>query len=271
MKLNLSHSLAFLGCFSFQFQAFSQDINLGPRFTSLGNMGAALQDIWSLQSNQAGLAAIERPVAAIAYQSNYLDTEISTQTALFAYPHKKNVFGISVQNYGVSVYKEQRMGLCYSKRFGSTLFVAINANIHQLSILQYGSAHTYSIEAGLQYKIGKQLLIGSHISNPGKNAFNSDVNASVPTAIQIGASYRCSDKVLLNSGLIKSLSTITDARFGLEYKPGESVALRGGINANPFRQFAGFGCKYKGLHVDVAASSHPNLGYSPQLALGYEF
>lgn len=263
--------MGFLCCFSMQFNAFSQDINQGPRFTSLGNMGVALQDIWSLQSNQAGLAAIEQPTAAIAYQSNYLDTDISTQTALFAYPHKRNIFGISVQNYGVSAYSEQRIGLCYSKRFGSTLFAAINANLHQLSISQYGSAHTYSIEAGLQYKIGKQLLIGTHISNPGKNAFNDNVNASVPTDIQLGASYWFSDKVLLNGGLIKSLSTITDARFGLEYKPGESVALRGGINANPFRQFAGFGCKYKGLHIDVAASSHPNLGYSPQLALGYEF
>src|SRR5688572_14951137 len=120
MNLTLSYSLGFLCCFSMQFNVFSQDINQGPRFTSLGNTGVALQDIWSLQSNQAGLAAIERPTAAIAYQSNYLGTDISTQTALFAYPYKRNIFGISVQNYGVSAYSEQRIGLCYSKRFGST-------------------------------------------------------------------------------------------------------------------------------------------------------
>ena len=249
----------------------AQEINPGARITAMGNCGTALQDVWSLQANQAGIAVLEKPVVSVSYQNNYLHTDISTQSAVFACPIKNNVFGLSFQNYGVDAYSEQKVGLAYARRFGKGLFLAINANTHQLKINQYGSAFSYSVEAGIQFKVNSRLLIGSHVANPNRSSYSTDAAAAIPTVLQVGTAYTLSDRVIFHAAVLKDLDWLTDARFGLEYAFLEWVAIRGGVNVNPFRQFAGIGCKYQHFKFDVAAASHPALGYSPQMSLGYEF
>jgi hypothetical protein len=246
-------------------------VNPGPRITALGTTGVALQDVWSLQSNQAGLAAVRKPIASAAYKSEFLNPDLSTQSVVIAIPYKKNVFGISFQNYGFAVYNEQRIGFAYAKNFGNTVFASLNFNYHQLKIQQYGSANAYSVEVGLQYLPTDKLVIGGHITNPGLSNYEYDVTATIPVSIEFGISYRFTNRLLLNNGIIKTLNSTTDLRTGLEYSMNQWLDFRGGFSMNPFRQYAGFGCKYNGFHIDMAVSTHSSLGSSPQIAISYEF
>jgi hypothetical protein len=246
-------------------------VNPGPRITALGATGVALQDVWSLQANQAGLAAITRPVVSAAYKSEFFNSDLSTQSALIIFPYKGNVFGISIQNYGFAIYKEQRLAIAYAKNFGNTVFASLDFNYHQIKIRQYGSIQTYSFEAGLQCLPTDKLVIGGHITNPGLSNYQDNLNMIIPVSIEFGISYTFTSKVLLNSGIIKTLGSTTDIRTGLEYSMIPGLDFRGGFSANPFRQYAGFGCIYNRFHLDMAASSHAALGYSPQIAISYEF
>lgn len=257
--------------FGFTTQLYSQEINLGPRLTAIGNTGVAMNDVWTLQSNQAGTTGLKKPTASVSYRNSYLNRELSTQSAVIVYPTGRNAIGLSLQNYGFSAYSEQKIGLSYAKRFGNSVAASLNFNLHQVKIAHYGSARAYSVEAGLQYHVDEKLLIGTHISNPNRSAFDRDVDAFIPVSLEFGASYKVTDKVLLNSGIIKTLNSVTDFRCGLEYSVINWLAFRGGLAANPFRQFAGFGYQLQDLKIDAAASSHPNLGFSPQIALSYEF
>lgn len=257
--------------FGFTTQLYPQEINLGPRLTAIGNTGVAINDVWTLQSNQAGTTSLKKPTASVSYRNSYLNPELSTQSAVIVYPAGRNVMGLSLQNYGFSAYSEQKIGVSYAKRFGNSIAASLNFNLHQVKVAQYGSARAYSVEAGLQYHVDENLLIGTHISNPNRSAFDRDVNAFIPVSLEFGASYKFTDKVLLNSGIVKTLNSVTDFRCGLEYSVINWLAFRGGLAANPFRQFAGFGYQLNDLKIDAAASSHPNLGFSPQIALSYEF
>jgi len=257
--------------FSFTKPIYSQEINLGPRVTALGNIGVALSDVWSLQSNQSGLAFLQKPIVSISYRNSYLNPELNTQSAAFVYPFGKNVLGLGFQNYGFSAYSEQKMGFSYAKRFGNSVSAALNFNLHQVKIPNYGSVQAYSAEAGLQYQVNENLTFGTHISNPGMSSYRTEIKALIPVSLEFGSSYRFSDKVLLNSGFIKGLNSISDFRCGLEYSVINWLAFRGGMSANPFRQFAGVGYQLQDLKIDAAASTHPYLGFSPQLALSYEF
>ncbi|WP_207534052.1 hypothetical protein [Desertivirga arenae] len=253
------------------FNVHGQEVTSGARISSLGNTGVALQDAWSMQSNQAGIAALKDPLVAISYQNTFLETDIATQGAVFVCPFKNDAIGLGLQNYGISAYSEQKISLAYAKGFGKTVFAALCLNAHQVKIIQYGTARTYSFEAGIQFKPSPKILIGSHISNPARNSYNSEVDARIPTVLEIGAAYEISDRVIFNSGLVKDLDWMTDARFGLEYNAIQWLSFRGGISLNPFRQYAGLGCKWQKLHLDGGASSHPTLGYSPQVSMSYEF
>ncbi|KAA8485020.1 hypothetical protein BDE36_2272 [Arcticibacter tournemirensis] len=250
---------------------FAQDVHDGSRLTALGNTGVALQDVWTLQSNQAGIASIKRPVAAIACESSFFNSAITTQSAIFAFPYHRNVFGFSLRSYGMDEYREQKIGFAFARGFGETVFASLSFNIHQLKISRYGSAGAWSVEAGLQYKAGENLIIGAHIANPNRSAYQADLNAIVPVLFELGASLRFTDKVLLSSAIAKELDSAAGFKCGIEYNIMSEVFLRGGAVTNPFRQSAGFGYKYHSLNVDIAVTSHPDLGFSPQISLGYEF
>lgn len=255
----------------FVYNTAPAQVNPGSRFRSLASAGVALQDVWSLQHNQAGLAGLKNPTAAIGYEQRYLDQDVSTQSALFAYPSKNNVFGISFQRYGFSAYNEQQVSFALARSFGNSIYAALDFNFHQVNIPNYGSAQTFSVEAGLQYRATDNLWLGAHVANPTRNGYNTSVDAVVPVSLQFGASYRFSDKVLIASSIEKTLNENTDLRTGLEYNIISWLALRGGISANPFGQYVGFGLNHQHFRIDVAASSHPVLGYSPQIAIGYGF
>ena len=245
-------------------------VNPGPRITAMGMTGVALQDVWSIQSNQAGMTAIRSLTISAAYESEFLNPDLSKQSFLVIYPDKRNIFGISFQNYGFSAYNEQRAGITYARSFGN-ISAALNFNYHLIKIQQYGSTQTYSAEAGLQYVLNDKLLIGTHIANPNRSTYNGHVSASIPVFIELGFSYKISDNLLLASGITKALNSPADVKAGLEYSLAGWLDLRGGVSVNPFRQYIGIGCKYQNLRFDAASASHVALGYSPQVALSYEF
>ena len=260
----------YLICILFHTSVQAQ-INPGPRSISMGSAGVALQDIWSLQQNPAGAAGIEKPIFAIGYEQHFLNQDLSTQTALFAFPYRQDVFGLSFQRYGFSDYHEQRTGFTYSRRFGNSLYAAIGFNYHHIEVAKYGSAQTFSAEVGLQYQATEKLWIASHIANPNGSRYDDLSESTLPVSISFGASYRFSDKVLISSDIQKVLSSTVDVKLGLEYKLIEWFSLRGGISASPFKQYGGFGLSYERFCLEVASSSHPNLGFSPQIAISYEF
>ncbi|MXV52216.1 hypothetical protein GS399_14655 [Pedobacter sp. HMF7647] len=246
-------------------------VNTGPRLTGLANASVAMQDVWSMQSNQAGILQSKKPIISAAYLQNYASTDVATKSAVMAVPFMdRNAAGVSFQSFGFSAYKEQKIGLCYARSFGGKLNMALNFNYHQLSISSYGNESTYSVDAGLQYFINDDLIIGSHVSNLSKSGY-SKFGSFIPTVFELGVAWRTAGKVLLSAEVMKTLDSSADVRAGLEYALADWFSLRGGISANPFMQYAGFGFDYHGFRLDSAVSSHPDLGYLPQIGLTYAF
>ena len=257
--------------FIFSFLSSKSQVNYGPRITAMGNAGVSLQDIWSVQKNQAGISLINKPTASIAYENRFLIKEIATKSAVFALPVNKYVIGAAFQSYGVKAYSETRTSLSLARAFGPKLLTAITINYHQIQIINYGNSKAFSVEVGLQYQALKNLWLGAHISNPNSSRFHENTDQIIPAHIQFGGHYRFSEQLLISSEFEKILDSEADFKTGLEYKIIKAFALRGGVSMNPFKQYAGFGLELSDLLFDFGISSHPVLGYSPQISLGYEF
>lgn len=246
-------------------------VNYGPRITAMGSAGVAVVDVWSVQKNQAGIAGLKRPELSVAYENRFGIKELSTKSAAFAIPIKNYTIGASFQSYGVDAYHEVKTGISLAKSFGPKLFVAVNLNFHQIKIDNYGNANSFSVEVGLQYMVLPKLWLGTHIANPNQSKYGENTDQIIPAHIQFGASYLFSDQLMITTELEKVLDAEADFKTGLEYKIVKFVALRGGISVNPFKQYAGFGINYEKINLDFAVGSHPVLGYSPQISVGYEF
>ena len=115
------------------FYLFAQN-NLGPRLTAMGNNGAAITDIWSLQANPSAIIRIEKPAVSLNYIKHLFSNEVSTQAFVAVVPFKNNFFGASFQRYGFSEYFESKVGFAYAKRVGDKLSIGINGNYHQIKI-----------------------------------------------------------------------------------------------------------------------------------------
>jgi hypothetical protein len=251
--------------------AVMAQISPGPRSLSMGSAGVALKDEWALQHNSAGIAGIRRPVFAVGYERHFSDQDLSTQKAVFAIPFKQHVLGLSFNRYGFSEYSEQTAGIAYSRNFSGALALSIALKYHQISIPKYGSANAISVDAGMQFQLNDRIWIGTHISNPSGSRYQDLSGSTIPVSLSFGISYEFSDKVLIISDINKVLNASIDTKLGIEYRLINWFAIRGGMSANPFKQYAGFGLNYQRFALDVAISSHLNLAYSPNLAFSYEF
>ncbi len=257
-------------CILFHISVYAQ-INPGSRSVALGSAGTALQDIWSLQQNSAGAANIEHPIFAVGYEQHNLDSEISTQTAVLGLPVKNYVLGLSFQRFGIAEYQELTTGLALLRSFSSKLSISLALKYHQVNIPVYGIGKAFSIDGGMQYKLNDKVRFGSYINNPGKSRINEISGFNMPTGISAGVAFTLSDKILLVTDMNKLMDFGINLRLGLEYQIVKWLYLRGGLSSNPFRQSAGFGLNYGRFSLDAAVSSHPTLGYTPNLAFSYEF
>lgn len=245
--------------------------NPGPRLIAMGSGGIAVSDIWSVHQNPAGITVFKGPILSVAYEQHFLDTEVSTQSAVLVFPFQHNVFGLSFQRYGLNEYTEQIAGFCYAKSFGDSFSLAIGLRYYQLSISQYGSAKAFTFDLGAKLRITNEFSIASHILNPNRSLYNDLPNAALPVKLSIGSSIQFTDKILVVADIRKHLDYPLDGNAGLEYNIINWMSLRGGISVNPFKQYTGFGINYNKIQIDFSVASHPTLGCSPQISLGYEF
>ncbi len=260
-----------LTTFCFSFNLLNAQQITGARITALANAGVAMQDVFSLQKNQAGIAFLIDPEIALAYESKFLLNDLSNKSAAFVLPSKNYALGLSIENNGFTTYNETKAGLSLAKKFGTQLAVALNFNFHQISISNYGSSQTFSFEAGMQYHLSPKIWLGSHIANPNQSKFNNNAEMIIPSHIQFGGSFLFSDQLMAVTEIEKIADQQLDLKSGIEYQIKELISLRAGLSVNPFKQYGGFGLLYKKIDLDFCISSHPILGYSPQITLGYGF
>ncbi|WP_316799410.1 type IX secretion system membrane protein PorP/SprF [Pedobacter frigidisoli] len=244
---------------------------LGPHLTALGGNGIAVRDVWAIQGNASAITDVEKATVSVAYIKHLFSNEISTQAAVFVLPLDNNFVGAGYQQYGFSGYTESKATFAYSRKFGPHLSIAIKGNYHQVKIPEYGSATAFSIDAGALYKVDK-FAFGVLISNPSRQKFvQSQVSSGIPTSVSVGATYFASDKVLIAGYFVRDIQKIADAGLGLEYKIMSILRLRGGFSVRQVKQYAGFGLNFNKLNIDMATAYDANLGYTPQIGLGYAF
>lgn len=246
--------------------------NQGARFTGMGNVGTALQDVYSLVSNPAGIATLKSPTASLSFEKPFLGLDIKSQSALFAFPFKLGVLGYAIHSYGIpNAYSNLKTGLSLARMFGPQLSLAITINYHQLKIPSYGSNKTFSIEFGAQYMLNENWTIGAHIDNPGRFGFKNENYYVIPSLLHFGNSYQFSEHVLISMEGKYLFHESFDGSLGIEYSMIEWMKLRGGISVNHFQQHVGFGFAYQDFLFDAATTIHPRLGVSPQISLSYVF
>lgn len=250
---------------------FTQNL-AGARLVSMGYTNVAVNDTWNFTGNFKKNTQSKNPIIAIGYAKYFYQNELSNQSLKLVLPFKKYEVGLGFQRYGITEYNEITTGASLAKNFGDQFSIGLRVNYHQLKIQNYGSAIGFSLDAGIMYHLNQQITIGINVNNPSKQTYNnSNVSVYLPSAINIGAAYQATNKILIATNLTKNLNEKYRVGLGIDYQLLEILSLRGGISIKPFKQYGGIGINHKKFKLDLAIESDPYLGYSSQIAVSYAF
>lgn len=264
-------SLCFIS-FIFHAQAGNENFPIGARSAAMGNASVSLSDVWSAHHNQAGLGFINGISAGVFYENRFTVKELSLKGAVIALPVKGGTFGLSVSNFGYSLFSENKYSFSFAKAFSDKFSMGIALDYLTTKIGEgYGNKGALAAEFGIQAKPIKGLTIGAHIFNPNRAKLTDYNNERIPTIIRLGADYNFSDKVTLAVETEKDISQKSVFKAGIEYKAVKEFYLRAGIGTNPTLSSFGFGLNLKNLNIDISANYHQVLGFSPQFGLTYVF
>jgi hypothetical protein len=250
----------------------NENFPIGARSSGMGNASVSLSDVWSAQHNQAGLGFMKDISAGVYYENRFSLKELSLKGAVIALPIKGGTFGVSISNFGYSLYSENKYCFSFAKAFSDKFSMAIAMDYLTTKIAEgYGSKGALAAEVGIQSKPIKGLTIGAHIFNPTRTKLTDYNNERIPTIIRLGADYNFSDKVTLAVETEKDISQKSIFKAGIEYRAVKEFYLRVGINTHPTLSSFGFGLNLKNFKIDVSANYHQVLGFSPQFGLTYVF
>lgn len=240
----------------------------GARGAALGQTGLTFTDIYSLFSNQAGLAFLESFSGAVQAERRFMLSEIQSLSAGAALPSSSGTFGLSLNYYGFEDFNEQRIGLAYSRKLYDKMGIGAQFLYLNTRIPEYGNTANFTFEVGLLMEIVPQLWAGFHVFSPIR--VETIANEYLPTIFGVGLTYKPSEKVNINAEVQKDIEFKLRTKVGIEYQAAEPFFLRIGMGTEP--TLVSFGVGYQiqnNIAIDLASSYHQVLGFTPAVGVAY--
>lgn len=245
---------------------------LGSRAAAMGNAAVAINDIWSVHHNQAGLGYLSALQAGFHHENKFLVPEFGLQALALAVPTRPGTIGFSYSYFGFSKYNESKLGLAFGRMFGNRLAAGIQVNYLYTYIAEdYGNAGNITVEGGLVAEPVSGLFIAAHVYNPTGTDIKTYYDEPVPTVFRIGLAGYLGERILAGLEAEKEMERRTVFKAGAEMGVIESLYLRAGIASDPFHSSFGLGYIFGGIIADIAFTRHQVLGFTPHFTISYIF
>jgi hypothetical protein len=268
-KLLLTVSFLILGISTFSIENYPA----GARSLALSHASVAFYDVWGTFHNQAGLAALNNITAGFFYESKFQVEELSLVAGSLVLPAGNGNFGISFFQFGKGTYKENKLGLAYSKNISKRFSAGIQIDYFSLKLPENErSKGLFTFEGGVQYTVSQSLILGAHVFNPiqqGIETFSGE--QKMPVVFRVGGSYKFSELVLMVFETEKDTQNQLLVKTGIEFFPVNNLAFRFGVSGKPFQYTAGIGYSFGKITTDIGFGYHGNLGVTPSVSLQFEF
>jgi hypothetical protein len=260
----------FLGCLLTSI--VQAQINPGARQIALSNSDVAQgDDVFSLFNNPAGLAQLGwREIGLYYSPAPFGLKELANGYLSYIEPTDFGSLSIGAMTYGFELYKENCISLGYSKRFEEKYFAGITIDFHTLSIQNYGSDNTFTINLGGLAYLTENIKWGFSFHNITRATFGKEKN-QIPIIFNTGFSFNPVENAALNAAVEKDIEYPLSIRFGLEFFPIKYLYLRTGFSNEPERYSAGIGINYSIIELDYAVFTHQDLGLTHQAGIIINF
>ena len=242
---------------------------VASKYAGMGAYSLNFVDPLSVLSNPAALANIQSVSAGIYGEKRFLLKELGLYSLSLCIPVSFGGVGFSTQYFGYEKFNETQIGLSYGKSLGK-IDIGIQINLHGMKISGYGNDMLVNFEAGAIFHISEQLYAGFHVYNPSGSKFGKDHTEKLSSAYSSGFGYEPSEKVFVSAQIIKEEDKPLTINAGMQYVFEKKFFARLGLYTETTNLYFGIGLKWNVFRVDVTASYHPQLGFTPGVLLIFE-
>lgn len=255
-------------CYGFDFTRTA-----GGRAAAMGGTSVCERGIWALQNNPAGLAYLSGWHFGLYYENQWLLKETAFKSAGLAKSIPRvGCLGLSVNQYGSSLYSENKFGIAYARDFGPYLQMGLQFDwllLHWSD--DYPNRNALSYEIGIQSQVTEKLRLGATLFNPLGMKLGTLHEDRIPAVMRFGLAYQFTDDFVGQCEVEKNTGRSGfSLKGGVEYKVLKRFYLRAGVQNNPNSISFGTGYKVGWFHVDVAAQMHQVLGAAVQVGMRAE-
>jgi len=244
---------------------------IAASYIGLGAYSINHVDAFSFSSNQAALARIKNPAIGVYGERRFLSGATDMYAAVVAVPTKQGNFGIELDYFGFKNYNESQIGFAYARSLGRLLDIGIKFNYYSFRIPAYQNSSAINFEIGAIAHLTEKLSAGAHFYNPVGGNLSKTNNEKLNSIYKFGIGYEASENFLVSAEIVKQEDLPVNVNAGVQYNFMKQFFARVGIASENESPYAGAGVSWNNLRLDISASYHPQLGFSPGLMLIVNF
>ena len=245
----------------------------GGRQAGLDHCSVALSGFWSVQNNVAGMAAVEKLSAGTGFQNGYLSPHLGTAGLALVYPAAFGRLGASFRYFGYSMFHQMEMSISYARNLGKKIRAGVQLVYVQTGFGDiYGQRGNFTFGIGFQADISKNLVLGFSIFNPLPAKPEGEADVDIPGIYKLGLAYTVGRDLLVTVEAEKNTFwQPVVIRGGVEYRFKKQFFLRAGVATSGDIFAIGLGWRKNKLQINLAATMHQSLGFSPQASMVFAF
>jgi len=174
----------------------------------------------------------------------------------------------AIHSRGCSVYRETDSIIGVSASASRGFRAGIRLHHAQLNILNYGSAASWMLDAGIHWRIDAGLCWGWTMCNLSRARIGR-CRETLPQTMQMGFALSRVKNLELCLDVFKDVRFPVDFRGQADWHPFECLHLRTGFCCAPFRWCCGLGLQCASITWDYGFLTHEYLGWTHQCSLTF--
>ncbi len=244
----------------------------GARSLALSHASVSFSDVWSTFHNQAGLTNISKISVGFYYESKFLIDELSFTAGSLVLPTSSGSFGFSFSQFGKGTFKENKIGLAFSKTLSEKLNAGIQLDYFSRILPENSRSRGFvTFEGGIIFSLPENLILGAHFFNLFQGGIETlNGKQKMPASFRVGGCYRFEKYLAFVFEVEHETENPLLVKSGIEFLPVENLAFRFGVSGKPFHYTAGIGYTFRKVTTDIGFSYHGNLGVTPSISLQFE-
>ncbi len=218
-------------------------------------------------TNQSYSAYLLNPATSAAVSQNHLGLlyfqpfglpEINYASLITHFRVNRYGTGFTISTFGNDIYRENQLvynvaGTFFEERF----FVGVNLRWNNLNVQNYFSSNSLGVDAGIQYVLHPNILMGFSLLNLNQPAGKPE---EIPLKTNWGMSFRLGERFDTYIAIRKDSWYPASVRVGFEIRLNSLITLHNGFNTYPAVPSLGLTLKRNMIAIHYAFQYHFDLG-----------